>query len=103
MINKQILKVSFLHSAAVVLYVALVAAVMMNGEKIFGGEDNFSIPLALLLLFVTSASVTGGLVLGRPILWYLDNRKKEAVELFTATVGWLFMFVVIILVINIVV
>lgn len=48
----------------------------------------------MLLLLILSATVTGSLVLGRPILWYLDGKKKEAVSLFVATVGFLFLITI---------
>lgn len=69
---------------------ASVSLIMRNGEKIFGKMENFLGPIAFLLLFVLSASVVGALVLGRPILLYLDGFKKEAVKLFGYTVSWLF-------------
>ena len=52
--------------------------------------DNFLGPVAFLLLFVLSAAITGALILGRPVVLYLENRKLEAVKLFLYTVGWLF-------------
>jgi hypothetical protein len=34
-----------------------------------------------------SSAVTGALVLGRPILWYLDGKRKEAVALVLCALG----------------
>jgi len=50
-----------------------------------------------LLLFVVSATVMGALVFGRPILWYLDGRKREAVELAGITIGGLAIITVVVL------
>lgn len=88
--NKKLIKYAFLHSLGALAYVTAVATIMQNGAKIFGEKDNFFSPVAFLLLFVLSASVVGALVLGRPILLYLDGFKKEAVKLFGYTVSWLF-------------
>lgn len=49
-------------------------------------------PVAFLLLFILSAAVTGALILGRPVLLYLENQKTEAVRLFIYTIGWLVVF-----------
>jgi hypothetical protein len=83
------------HSVLVLAYVSLVAAIMNNGSRWFGVKDTFLTPVAVLMLFVLSATVTGTLVLGRPILLYLDGKKKEALQFFGYTVGWLFLITVI--------
>ena len=70
---------------------------MFNGEKFFGKADNFLMPVAMLLLFVLSAAITGALVLGKPILLYLDNKKEDALKLFGWTLGWLAIIVIIVL------
>lgn len=91
--KNSIVKFAGLNALGTTLYVALVASLLFNAPLIFGstGKDTVFIPIAMLLLFVISASVTGSLVLGRPLLWYLDGKKKEAVSLFIATLGFLFL------------
>lgn len=92
--NKSILKMAGLHALGTVLYVALVATFLSYASQLFGEgkEETVLIPIAMLLLFVLSATVTGSLVLGKPVLWYLDGKKKDAVSLFAATLGFLFIF-----------
>lgn len=87
---------ALLHAAGVAAYIFLVALLMQNAEKILGKIDNYFSPVAFLLLFVLSAAVTGGLTLGRSLLWYLDGQKKEAVLLFFYILGWLFLFMLLI-------
>lgn len=87
--NSKLIKYALLNSVGVFIYVTSVATIMQNGEKIFGERENFFGPIAFLMLFVLSATVCGALVLGRPILFYLDGLKKEAVKLFGYTIGWL--------------
>ena len=82
------------HSVLVLIYVSLVAAIMNNGSKWFGVKDTFLTPIAVLMLFVLSASITGTLVVGRPVLLYLDGKKKEALQFFGYTIGWLFLLTV---------
>jgi hypothetical protein len=100
--KKEIIMWSFVNSVGVLVYVALVATIIQNGEKIFGEMKNFAGPIAFLLLFVFSALVTGLLVLGRPVYLFLDGFKKESVKMLLYTVGWMFLVMVLVLVINIV-
>lgn len=90
--KNPVLKYAALNSVGTALYIALIVCFFTMAPYILGEnvEDTFLIPVAMLLLFVLSASVTGSLVLGRPILWYLDGKKKEAVSLLVATLGFLF-------------
>ncbi len=88
--NKKNALWAFVDAFGVFIYVALIATIMSNGNKIFGEKDTFLTPIAVLLLFVLSATITGALVLGRPVWLYLANFKKDSVLLFVYTVGWLF-------------
>ncbi|MEK7631436.1 MAG: hypothetical protein AAB445_01020 [Patescibacteria group bacterium] len=82
---------AFLHSLGVVVYISFVSFLMFNVERIFGGQpDTFLAPVAFLLLFTLSAAIVGLLVFGRPIMLYLDGKKREAVEFAATTVGFLF-------------
>lgn len=92
---------SFLHAGAVFLYVLGIAILLSKGENIFGAEDTLYIPIFMILLFVVSATTVGGLVLGRPILMYWDGKKKEALKFLSMTVGWLALFAIIIIFIQI--
>lgn len=91
-----------MNALGTVVYVTLVATFMQNGEKIFGKvEDNFFGPVVFLLLFVLSATITASLVLGKPLLMYLNGQKNEAVRLFFYTVGWLVLATLILLLVTI--
>ncbi|MBP7005847.1 hypothetical protein KBB27_01860 [Patescibacteria group bacterium] len=88
-----LVRLAALHAGGTLLYIALVSSILFNAPRIFGttGEDIVLIPIAMLLLFVFSAALTGSLILGRPVLWYLDGKKKEAIILFIMTLGFLFL------------
>lgn len=94
---------ALIHSLGVLIYVVLIALFMFNGKNIFGKEDNFLMPTFMLLLFVISAAITGALVLGKPILMYLDNQKADAVKLFFYTIGWLAVITILVLVILVII
>ena len=59
-------------------------------------------PLLFLTLFVTSALVTGALILGYPIkLFWVDNKKKDAINLLVQTTLWMLVFIVLLILIFI--
>lgn len=83
----NIVKYAVMNALATTAYIALLALGFFYAPRIFTVEPSPIIPVVMLLLFVLSAAVTGSLVLGRPILWYLDGRKAEAFRLFVYTLG----------------
>ena len=94
--NSKLITYSFIHAAGVVIYTAAIAWFLFNAESLFGQISNFAGPLAMLLLLVISATITGLLVLGKPVLLYLDNAKKEALIMLFYTIGWLALMTVIV-------
>ncbi len=100
--KKDLLPHSFAHALLVILYIGGVAWLLSNGKTVFGPEEpkNLWIPVFMLTLFVLSATTVGALVLGRPIMLYLNNAKSLAVSLFIHTVGWLFFFIFVLLAIQ---
>lgn len=94
--KNSILKFAGLNALGTGAYIALIVSGIFYIPRLIGGnvEDTILIPMAMLLLFVVSASITGSLVLGRPILWYLDGKKKEAVSLLVTTIGFLFLLTI---------
>ncbi|MFH1749521.1 MAG: hypothetical protein ABH837_01320 [bacterium] len=101
--NKKLLKYSIVHSFGVLIYIFLVALLMNYGEQIFGKMNNVWGPIAFLLLFVLSALIVGILVLGKPIILYLDEKKKEAVQLLLYTVLWIFVITLIVFIILVII
>jgi len=92
--KSQLYLKSLLSAALVFVYILIVVALLFNLQEIFGQneEDPILAPIIGLLLFVISATITGSLVLGQPIFFYLEGKKKEAVYLFGLTVSWLVVF-----------
>jgi len=87
--NSTLIKKSLINSTLAALYVFVLAFLMSNNKTISKGAPEFLIGVGMLLVFVISAIVMGYLVLGKPILMYLDGAKKEAVKLFYLTLTWL--------------
>ena len=97
--SKNILANALIQAGATTLYVVAVAAFLNYASTIFpaGNTQGILVPVVVLLLFVISAAVTGSLVLGRSVLWYLDGRKGDALRLFSTTIGALALFMFLIL------
>lgn len=93
---------SFFNALGTAVYITALAEIFFNIQRIFGNKpDNVTDPIIVLMVFVISAAVTGGLVLGKPVLMYLDNQKADAIRLFIYTVCWLVLGVVILFLFNV--
>lgn len=88
--KNNIIKHALANSLLTAFYVTLVVTFLNYAKTLFGDNEGPLIPMAMLMLLVFSASLCGFLVFGRPILWYLDGKKKEALSLFAYTVSILF-------------
>ncbi len=87
--NQKLLAHSFGHAVLVVLYTSGVVSILFNAERFFRQDRTLLAPIAVLMLFVLSATIVGTLVLGRPILLYVNGKKSEAMKMFFYTLGWL--------------
>ena len=83
---------SLINSAATVIYILIVATIMTNAERIFDEMSSFLAPVVFLSLFTLSAFVVGTLILGKPIMLYMDGKKKEGVSLLLASIAWMGVF-----------
>lgn len=79
-------KTAIINSIGTVIYIALVALLMTSGNQIFGQANGVLGGVGILLLFTLSALIVGSLVLGKPLMLYLDGSKKEAVKLLFQTI-----------------
>ena len=95
--TKNYIARGFIHAASVVLYVTGVALFLANAKYIFGEKEpeGIVIPVFMLLLLIISATITGLLVLGKPVHLYLSGMKQEAIRLLLATLAWLVFFVLV--------
>lgn len=50
----------------------------------------------MLLLLIISATVTGFLVIGKPLQLYVSGQKSEGLKLLGRTLGWLAVFAIIV-------
>jgi len=87
--KSNILKYALIGAAITAGWIAAIVTVIFNAESLFGKvpENSMLAPIAMLMLFVVSAAITSMGVFGRPLMWYLDGKKKEAVELAISTIS----------------
>lgn len=95
-------KISFLQSAGMVAYIALVAFVLRSAPGWFGeGPDFFGITFFLTLL-VTSVLASGLLTLGYSAYLAFEKRKvADAIRLVAYTAVWLMFFATLIIYISV--
>jgi hypothetical protein len=93
----KIIKNALINSVLAIAYIAIVASAIFNGEKLFGSDKSVFVPIMMLCLLVFSVALMGVLVFGRPVMWYLDGAKKEAVKLLLCTLGFILAALVIFL------
>lgn len=83
------------------VYVALVASFMTFAGQYAPREDGFLVPMAMLMLLVLSVAIVGSLIFGRPVMWYIDGKRKEAMKLLGWTLGIFFVLTVLVFVVMI--
>lgn len=90
--KKETIQYAFFDALCTSAYIALVGSFFFYGTKMlpFPKEDTVFAPILMLSLLVFSVAVVGSLIFGRPILWYLDGKKREAVLLLAYTLAALF-------------
>lgn len=81
---------AFISAVGVVIYIAIVATFMNTVPTYLKALPSILATMLFLSTFVFSAAVTSTLVFGRPVMWYLEGRKKEAVVLLLSTLGMFF-------------
>ena len=96
--KKDIATYAFINAILTSLYIGLVVSFLFYAPRYFhlvDKPDTVFAPIIMLMLFVFSAAITGTLVLGRPILWYMNGNKKDAIALFLYTLGVFFVILLI--------
>ena len=89
---------SLVNALGVVIYVSLIAFFFSHATILDKTTNTFLTPVLMLLLLIISASITGSLVFGKPITMYWDGHKKEAVTMLFTTLGWLVVFLLILVI-----
>jgi len=91
--KNNVIKNALINAVLTAIYIALVAWFLFYVPRSLQSPDTFLVPMIMLSLFVFSAAVTSSFIFGRPVLWYLDGRKKEAVLLLVYTLSMLLLII----------
>ena len=95
--NTALAKWGATHALGVLIYVFLLAIFFDQASDWFGQADQKIItPVAALMLFIFSALITGGLVLGKPLMLYFDVQILVRRNILTLTRIGLFIFMALI-------
>ncbi len=86
----MILKNALINAFATARYVIGVASLLFYAPHFAGSEEPVLIPIVVPLLVVFSALFTGCMMVGRPVLWYIEGKKKEALSLIVLTLAIFF-------------
>jgi hypothetical protein len=98
MSNGKLALNGLLHAVGTTVYIVLVSLLLFNANRVFGGAPSLLVTITMLCLAVLSASIIGTIMLGRPVLWYFNGAKTEAVRLFLWSLTWLLLFTVVFLI-----
>jgi hypothetical protein len=94
--KENIIGQGILNALGAALYITLVATFITHIESIFGPMKGVLSVVAFLLVLVISVSIMGITIFLKPVLWYLDGNKKEAVKLLASTVVSLIVIVAVV-------
>ena len=88
----KILKQGMLHAALAMGYIVLVVSILSLTQSVGQHIPVMFLPMLVLSLLVVSAGTMASLVFGKPIMMYIDGKKREAVLLVFSTIGSLAAF-----------
>jgi len=91
-----IIKNAFMNAVMTIGYIVIVSLFLFYVPKSFdsAGDNVILIPILMLSLLVFSVAIVGVSIFGRPIIWYLDGKRTEAVHLLAYTLGIFFVIAV---------
>jgi hypothetical protein len=87
--NTSLSFIAFLQATALVIYILGVTSLMQFIGDNVPEEDTALTSLTILLMFVTSAVISAGIVLGRAGQLYIQKKQPEAYKLVGLTVVWM--------------
>ena len=91
----RIIRRAFIDAVGTAVYVILVVLLVSSMQVFSSEKETIVIPMAMLLLLVCSAAITGFLVFGKPVMLYIDGKKREAILLLSYTIGILVLITIV--------
>lgn len=89
----------FINAISALVYIFLVVTVMtLVTQPLRDKPDTFLAPVTFLTVLTLSVTVMAFLFFYQPVLFFIEGKKKEAVNLFAKTVGIFSIFTVLVLI-----
>jgi hypothetical protein len=76
-----------INALSATVYIVIISSLMFYGLRNSRPDDTIIAPILALSLFTLSAAVMTYVFGYQPFLLFVENKKKEAVDLFLRTVG----------------
>lgn len=92
---ENIIRRAIIDAFGTAAYIVLVVMFIFSLQTFQQEPDTIIVPMAMLLLFVCSAAITGFLVFGKPAMLYIDGKKRDAVLLLGYTLGILVLITIV--------
>ena len=90
--------IGFLQALGVVTYCILISSFFQFGNRFFPKQQDFLLPVLILMLLVFSAAVTGTIVFGYSVYLALNQRIKEALHVFFYTLLYIIVIIGIVII-----
>lgn len=85
--------VAFIQATALTFYCSLIALLIWRGNTWFGRMPSYLGSFLFLVLFTTSALISGLITLGYPFLLFWQQKQTvKALRLVAYTAGWLLFY-----------
>jgi hypothetical protein len=93
--NPKFIGQSAIFATGAAAYIGVVAALMtVTGNNNAMTEYPVIGISMFLLLFVISAAIMGILIFGKPLMLFIENKKKESLAILFTTVGFLAVYLI---------
>ena len=83
-------KQGFLQALGIAVYCSLIGLFIFNADSVIGKIGDKFGPILFLLLLSTSVLICGTIVFYRPYRFFVEGKKKEALDTVIYTAIWLF-------------
>lgn len=91
---------ALIHAFGVAGYIVAVSSVIFSLDGSYDNGPTILAPITMLTLLVLSVAVVGTLIFARPVMLYIDGKKKEGINFLAFTLSWLALIFVLILFIQ---
>lgn len=85
-------KQGFLQALGIAVYCSLIGLFIFNADSVIGKIGDKFGPILFLLMLSTSVLICGTIVFYKPYKFFVEGKKKEALDTVIFTAVWLLVF-----------